>query len=96
LIDGYIIAHLGGLPYHDPYSVVDKYISTDFGGGMNVDICNKLIDRHNKPRQPFKPFLVEGVGYSVVDQCDNSGVGKEQFNPVSKCRVTIFDRFKVV
>ena len=89
VIDGAVIADLGGFAEHDPHAVVNEQPLTDLGPRMNLDtrkVTGNLADQAGQEQQ-FVP--IQPMGDPVGHQHMKSRIQQNHFQHIARCGVLV-------
>ena len=68
LVDGAVVADLGGLADDDTHAMVDEHAPADRGAGVDLDAGEEASDVRNESAQPQQPALPAGMRPAVQHQ----------------------------
>ena len=87
VVDGAVVADLGGLAEHDAHAVVDEQTLADGGTGVDLDagaVASVLAD---PPRKEEMLVLIQPMGDAVIDQNVKTGVQQNDFQHTAGSRI---------
>ena len=96
MVDGAVVADLGGLAKHDAHAVVDEQPLADGGAGVDLNAGFVAAPLADPPGQEKVPPLVEPVGDAVVDQNVKARVEQDDLEHGAGGRVFALDIAGVV
>ena len=96
VVDGAVVADLGGLADDDAHAVVDEQTAADFSAGVYLDAGHMPRELRKGTREEKVLVLIEPVCLAVVKQSMEALIEEDDLERGARRRVAVADRTSVV
>jgi hypothetical protein len=87
LVQGAVVANLGGLANHHAHPVIDEHPSTDASPGMNFNAGQNTPEMRHEPAGEQPAVIPKPVGDTVIEQRVKPRITQHDLKPRSGCRI---------